>query len=140
MEPIIDQQIRLVEYQQQTLANEITQGAGAAQKFITSEDMNKLANLTRTVEKLGDLKIRWLAAAQKFGASLTPAQVVEGAMARISALPREQCLKVIRRLYDEYNARLPGGAWVAGSKLIEATTAYDPVKPVTDDLATLLGG
>ena len=137
LEPIIDQQIRLVEWNQQTLTSEMTTGRAALQKFTTDDDMKKLAMVTKMVTDLGDLKIRWLAAAQKLGAGLTPAQVLDGAVARIMAQPSDVRVKLIKRLVEEHDALKKNGSFKLGETVIPGEPRGQ--RPVAEDLATLLG-
>ncbi len=115
LEPIIDQQVRLVQWHQESMTNQSTEGRSAKQRFLSEDDVKKLASLTKMVEGLGDLKIRWLAAAQKFGAGLTPNQVMEAAIARILSQPRDLRLRTLKRLYEEHNAMQRPGDLKAGA-------------------------
>ena len=137
LEPIIDQQIRLVEWNQQTLTTEMTTGRAALQKFVTDDDMKKLAMVTKMVTDLGDLKIRWLAAAQKLGTGLTPAQVLDGAIGRIMSQPSDVRLKIIKKLIADHDELKKPGSFKVGHTAMPGTSRDDT--PVTEDLARLLG-
>lgn len=117
LEPIIDTQVRLLEWHQESFLNQSTEGRAASQRYLTEDDVIKLDKLTKMVKDLGDLKIRWLIAAQKFGAGLTPHQVMEASIARILQQPAETRKRVIKRLYDEHNGMMKPGAFQAGATI-----------------------
>lgn len=155
LEKIIDKQIRLVEWHQQAFINGMSASSRSAnQKMFHEEDAKKLLALTKMTTDLGDMKIRWIAAAQKLGAALTPAQVLAGAIGRIMSLTRPERKKIIKQMWDDHQQMVanenPTGITFAydlenppaggkGSGFDKGNIKKEPLKPVTDDLAELLG-
>lgn len=143
IECLLDDVIRMVEYQVEAAKTELTTGLGYKQEQMDPIALGKIEKLADTIGTLLAAKERWLKMDATGLANLTPEAVLEGAIQRILSRPAADRRKAIDRLIAEHvkkGASAMNGNGAVFKRTIpdvvdaaETITALDEIKSLLRD-------